>query len=108
MSLSHPRGTGALVAWTALSTPGTWGGGSGCPASAVPGVAGIDPVGVKDVLVLLPQLRPEVGIAVEALGQVPEGVATDDDVDLAGSRRGRRGRVPGRPVIADPVQLARR
>ena len=132
MSLSAPSGPGGLAAAAGVRTPGTGFAASseaaGVPSSA-PGisvvsvawppaarfsgaafdlrsqrqrVARVDPVGVEDVLVLLPDLRPEVGVAVGALGDPPQGVAAHDRVGLHALLRRRRG--PRRPVIARPVQ----
>ena len=58
-------------------------------------VAGIDPVGVRDVAVPVPDLRPEVGVAEEPAGDVPEGVALDHDVIGGAVRDGLRALVPG-------------
>ena len=66
----------------------------------ISGVAGVDPVGVGDVPVGVPDLRPEVGVVQEALGDVPEGVAPGDDVVGGAVRDLPRVLVPG-PVRRD-------
>ena len=72
-------------------------------------VAGIDPVRVGDPGVRLPQLRPEVGVAVVLLRERPERVAGLDLVrPRAGGIGGGIGRVVRRPVIADAMEIARR
>ena len=70
------------------------------------GIAGVDPVGVTDVRVLLPELRPEIRVAQELLRQRPQGVARLDDVHLGIGRELGRG-VVGRPVVTDLVEWTR-
>jgi hypothetical protein len=60
-------------------------------------------VGIQDVLVLLPELRPQVGIAVGLRGKVPERVAALDDVGLDPGRR--LGRVPRGPVVSHQMKV---
>src|SRR4029077_17380333 len=55
---------------------------------------------------LLPDLRPEVGVAVVLGGKLPEGVPLGDDVHLVRRRRSRR--VPRRPVAVDEMKALRR
>ncbi len=69
------------------------------------GIPRVDPVGVQDVPVTLPQLGPEIGIAVEPIRKIPEGIALLDDVDLGSFRKGGR-RVPGSPVVSHQTEVA--
>ena len=69
-------------------------------------VAGVDPGGVPDVGGGLPELRPQVRVAVELLGEVPERVAGLDRVDLDVGRELGRGLVR-RPVVPHLVEGAR-
>ena len=51
------------------------------------GVAWIDPMGILDPLVQLPDLRPRIGVAEVFSGKVPEGVAFLDHVNLGTFRK---------------------
>ena len=66
------------------------------------GVARVDPMGVGNVLVLLPDLRPEVGVVEEPLGDAPKRIAADDDVIGRAVRNG------GRVAVLGPVGGDRR
>jgi hypothetical protein len=69
----------------------------------------VDPVRVQDVAVLVPDLRPEIGISEHQVSQVPQRVARDNDVQSGlGRERLRIGRIVRRPVIADLLQVLRR
>jgi hypothetical protein len=57
-------------------------------------------VGVLDVLVVLPQLWPEIRVTEVLLGKIPQRVARFDDVDL-GVRRELGGRLVRRGAAAE-------